>query len=130
MQDWIIQCNPKYYDIERAVRELETIDWRQMSQNIEEGSFVYIYVCDPKRCIKYKAEVLHVNKKDNFIDDSKYVISKEGLKENSSLSVMEIKIIKEFDDNKFPLSKLKENGLKTVQGWSRLCPELYNLLNE
>ena len=42
--DWIIPCNPKYYDVFGAFDKMETIDWRQTAKNIEPGDAVYIYV--------------------------------------------------------------------------------------
>lgn len=51
--EWIISCNPSYYDVNGAFNELECIEWKQ-STNIKVGDIVYIYVSSPFKEIKYK----------------------------------------------------------------------------
>ena len=41
--NWIIACNKTYYDIERALTELKTIDYKQTA-NIQAGSKIYLYI--------------------------------------------------------------------------------------
>lgn len=43
---WIFQSNPKYYDIMKAINELDTISWRitQYQKKIKKGNKVYIWI--------------------------------------------------------------------------------------
>jgi EVE domain len=44
-QVWMFQANPRYYDIDRALRELPEIEWtvRQYRRRVKEGDRVYIW---------------------------------------------------------------------------------------
>ena len=43
---WIFQCNPKYYDLLRALREKETLRWsiNQYAKQIQTGDKVYLWM--------------------------------------------------------------------------------------
>lgn len=45
--DWIIPCNPKYYNVKCAMTDLKIVDWKQSNKNISAGDIVYIYVGSP-----------------------------------------------------------------------------------
>ena len=75
MQDWIIPCNPKFYDVEGAFSKLKLIDWKQSSKNIQVGDSVYIYIAKPIMAIRYKCKVNKVNLDCIEIDDSSFVVN-------------------------------------------------------
>lgn len=58
---WAIPCNPAYYDIDRALKELSGIWYRQTLRDVSAGDFVYIYVSRPYQSYKYKCVVLDSN---------------------------------------------------------------------
>ena len=70
MADWIIPCNPQYFDIFGAFEKLETIDWRQTAKTIEPGDTVYIYVGIPVQAIAFKCKVLQTMITSEQVDDS------------------------------------------------------------
>ena len=37
MADWIIPCNPEYYDIVGSFEKLDSVDWRQSTTGIMPG---------------------------------------------------------------------------------------------
>ena len=60
MQNWIIPCNLKYYDVFGAFRDLKKLDWKQSNPKIEIGDIVYIYVGAPVKAIMFKCRVTKV----------------------------------------------------------------------
>lgn len=126
-KDWIISCNPSYYDIEKAFSELEELNWKQNSPNIEVGAFVYIYVSYPKMAVKYKAVVTKVGLSNKDIDDNKYVIKGDIL---VASQYMKLKLVKVFDDNLLSYNELKNNGFSSPQGWSKVSIKFSKFLEE
>ena len=52
-QYWIVPCNPAFYDIDQAVKELPIIPWsRAVSMKV--GDVVYLYVAVTERKIRYR----------------------------------------------------------------------------
>ena len=47
MEQWIIPCNIKYYDVEGAFEKLKCLDWKQSNKSIHVGDEVYIYIGKP-----------------------------------------------------------------------------------
>lgn len=44
MEQWIIPCNIKYYDVIGAFNELKCLDWKQSCKSINVGDEIYIYI--------------------------------------------------------------------------------------
>ena len=119
MERWIIPCNPKYYDVIGAFKKMKRIDWKQSAKAIEVGDEVYIYVGVPVKAIKYRCKVNKVNLKHIEIDDSEFVINGEPYELYGNH--MELELIEEFNDVRYSLEKLRENGLKgNIQGPRRV----------
>lgn len=103
-REWLIPANPKYYDIEKAFAEKETIMWKQ-SSNISVGDIVYIYVAAPYSAIRYKCAAEEVNIPYKYDDG------------NVSMShVMKIRLLHRFDDDRLSFDALKELGIRAVRG--------------
>jgi len=107
MADWLVPCNVKYYDVE--------------------GSFVYIYVGKPYSAIRYKCKVMKAGKPSSTIDDKKFVI--KGDPYINYGCYMELELVKKYDTEALDLSRLKELGLKSVQGPSKVTAELNEYLS-
>lgn len=115
MEKWIIPCNYDYYDVFVAFNELNTLDWRQTAKSINTGDEVYIYVGKPYQAIMFKCEVIETN--IHTPDEADYKFYKSNTLYEFNGCFMRLKLIEKFDDKKYPLSKLKENGLKgNIQG--------------
>lgn len=124
--NWIIACNKTYYDIERALTELKTIDYKQTA-NIQAGSKIYLYISNPDRAICYECEALVVNKPEPTIDDSAYVL--EGGYSPSN-RYMEIKLVRKLDPEKLGRAELTEHGLtSTLQSPCRTSVELQKYID-
>ena len=40
--DWIIPCNPKYYNVKCAMTDLKIVDWKQSNKNISAVSYTHL----------------------------------------------------------------------------------------
>ena len=115
MEQWIIPCNIKYYDVEGAFKKLRRIDWKQSNKSIEVGDEIFIYITKPIQAIKYKCKVNKVNLESVEIDDSEFVL--DGEPYESYGNHMELEFVEEFDTTKYSLQVLREKGLKgNIQG--------------
>lgn len=120
--EWVIPCNIAYYDVIGAFNELKNIEWKQ-SKNINVNDIVYIYVGNPYKEIKYKCIAKKVDLTEaGRIDDSKFIIDDDNY--NSTGRYMELELIEKYDEQQLPLSILRQNGVKSVQGPFRIGREL------
>ncbi len=102
--EWLIPANPKYFDIENALKENNTIMWKQ-STNIKIDDIVYLYVTEPYSSIMYKFKVIEVSIPYQYKD--------KNLKMNR---IMKIKLIKRYEKGKYSFSILKEFKVNAVRG--------------
>ncbi len=104
INEWIVPANPKYFDIEEALKENNTIIWKQ-STDIKVNDIVYLYVGEPYSAIMYKFKVIKVNIPYEYID--------ENLKIKKA---MKIKLMKRYQKGALSFKKLKEFGINAVRG--------------
>ncbi|MDE6678531.1 MAG: hypothetical protein K2K02_05775, partial [Ruminococcus sp.] len=97
MQEWIVPCNPKYYNVKGAFEKMKNLDWKQSNKNIHKDDIVYIYVGKPVQAIVYKCKVNKVNLSNIEIDDSEFVI--DGTNYETYKRHMELEIITIYDKN-------------------------------
>lgn len=109
---WLIPANPKYYDIDAEFVETDTIQWTQKAQ-IKKGDWVFIYMTSPIQAVRYACQVLESHLPNKGLRDH------PGIKE-----LMTVKRLKTFSDDDFPLSTLKEAGVKAVRGPRRMTKDL------
>lgn len=121
MSQWIISCNPKYYDVIGAFNTMDKINWKQ-STNIKAGDTVYIYVAKPHSEIKYETIAIRVDLPESTIDDTEFVI--DGTYYDNHGRYMELRLVRTFDTGFLPNTDLKQNGLNTVQGPTKVSEEL------
>lgn len=116
--EWIIPANPKFYDVISCFNDTDTIIWKQ-SSNIEIGDIVYMYVAEPYSAILYKCKAIEVNIPYEYKDDNL-----------SMKKVMKIKLIKKYNQEDYPFSKLKEYGVNAIRGPRLITDELKDELNK
>ena len=124
MTEWIIICNPKYYNVIDAFKKLSEIDWKR-SINAQVGDIIYIYVGQPFGCLKYKCQITGIDMSIP-IDDDEFVSESS---DSSFSKNMRLKLLKEYPDGKYSREILMDNGLKTVQGPSKVSRELSIFIN-
>lgn len=128
MTSWIVPCNLKYYDVVGAFNDLNTLDWKQSSKNIQTGDLIFIYVSSPVQAIKYLCKVNKANLHSRDIDDSKYRIVEE--KYVSAPMQMEIQLLHKFD-NELTMNFLTKMGVKgRIQRTRRMDPLLNTYIFE
>lgn len=131
MAEWIIPCNPQYFDIFRAFEKLETIDWRQTAKTIETGDTVYIYVGLPVQAIAFKCRVQQTMIPPEKVDDSD---AEFNLDDNDGLEPanihMRLKLVKKYSPDEITIEKMRKHGLKgNIQGQRRAPDELKELFS-
>lgn len=110
IDEWIIPANPKYYDIINCFKDRNIIEWKQ-SNNIKIGDIIYLYIAAPYSAILYKCEAIEINIPYEYKDN------------NLSMNrIMKIKLLEEYDKNKYTFSKLNGYGIKAIRG-PRSVPE-------
>ena len=119
--EWIVPCNPTFYDIETALKDNTAVVWRHNAQ-YEPGDIVYIYVSKGISAIRFKTVVVNTNTLIKSEDDPYWV-------DRTKMSKKPVKVLlkrmKEFNDVRLSYSALKEHGLKsTIQGPQKLNEEL------
>lgn len=116
--EWIVPVNPKFFDIMNAFDKTDTILWKQ-STSIQIGDIVYLYVAEPFSAIMFKCLVLKTNIPYTYEDDNL-----------SMKKVMQIQLLKSYEQTKYPFNKLKTLGIKAIRGPRSLPKSLRNLLKE
>ena len=105
---WLVPANPKYYDIEKAFEQSDTILWKQ-SNSVTPGDTVYLYIAAPLSCVKYKCEAVETDIPYEYSDD------------NVSMNkVMKIKLLRTYNDADFDKDKLKTHGVVALRGPRRV----------
>ncbi|TYB13286.1 MmcQ/YjbR family DNA-binding protein [Aggregatibacter actinomycetemcomitans] len=103
--EWIVPANPKYYDVEKDLREGGELHWKQ-SNNIAVDDIVYMYVTEPTGAIRYKCLVLEVN-----------IPYRKKRTDNLQVKrVMKIRCLKEYDKTLIPRAKMAQFGVTAVRG--------------
>ena len=110
MENWIIPCNPNFYDVIGAFTKLKKIDWKQSMKNINVGDIVYIYVGKPIMAILFKCKVRKINLSEIEIDDREFVI--DGTNYEHCENHMELELIKKYAENQITMNSLIECEMK------------------
>lgn len=109
---WVFPSDPKVWPLEKEFDSHERILWWQNKGN-RIHDIVYLYSTSPDSCLLYKAEVTKTD-----------VMKEEGR------MLMELKRIKKFKRQDYPLEILRKNDLCYIRGPRRIPEKLENLLKE
>ncbi len=101
--EWIVPANPKYFDIDKALKENNTIMWKQ-STDIKINDIVYIYVGKPYSSIMYKFKVIEVNIPYEYKD--------QNLKIQRA---MKIDLLTRYEKGKLSFNKLRDFGINAIR---------------
>ncbi len=101
---WLVPANPKYYDVQKAFAESDTILWKQSSSVIA-GDTVYLYLTAPYSCVMYKCEAVETDIPYEY-DDGNVRMSR----------VMKIRRLHTYEEGMFGFAELKEHGIISVRG--------------
>ncbi len=115
---WLVPANPKYFDIEKALKENNTIRWKQ-NADIKINDIVYLYVGKPYSSIMYKFKVIETNIPYKYKD--------ENIKMQK---VMKIDLITRYEKGKLSFSKLKDFGVNAVRSQRYMPLALSEYINK
>ena len=118
MENWIIPCNIKFFDIQEHFKNSNKVVWKNDS-SIKMGDCAYLYLGAPMSQIKYKCTVLDADVSEEVINSNTYAIRGDD-KYKKRQRYMLLELVEEFDDGKFPFSTLREKGLGQVQKQARV----------
>ena len=105
---WIISSNPDEFDVEKAFKEDNSVEWSRGQYTISKDDIVYIYISKPIQAIKFKTKVA------NVVEDT-----------------MVLKLVKRLNPEKFSLNHLHEHGLNgNVQGKITISNELLEYIKQ
>ena len=125
---WIVSCNPNYYDVEGAFRDLPVVTWRQKF-TAKSGDTVLIYVSGDIKAIRYQCRVEEADLSSVRVDDSAYY-KNDFDKNNVAARWMELKLIRIFVPQDTKMSVLAQYGVRgAIMGPRHAPPELVKYLD-
>ena len=116
VENWIVPCNIKYYDVVKHLNENDYIVWRRVSA-IRKGDIVYLYIALPYQEIKFRCLVVDDDVDEKTVENNSYAIktSSSGKKSHYILLKKEYA----YKEGTFRLAELKANGLGQTQTQAR-----------
>lgn len=128
MANWVIICNPKYYDVENALKDNDFIYWHMNNYKYKIGDKVYIYVGGYLSAIKFETKVVDIDcNKDEFNDD-KYYLSEKNY--NYDQKYMKLERKKTFNDDLLTTEFLKNIGFNAFRGPSKVTDIVENSIKK
>ena len=128
MKHWIIPSNGRIFDLEGALAANQgLLDWRL--KNVSVGDIVYIYKTRPDSCIKYMMEVVKNEVPESErLNQHRFWLDKEN-EAQGDVQRARLSLIDVFDPQLFPISKLREHGIKgNIQSKMECKPETLRFL--
>ncbi len=128
MADWIIPCNPVFFDVFGAFEKLGSVDWTQSAPGIEKDDTVFIYVAKPVQAVAFRCIATEVMIPDDQADHSDAEFEKGDSLETGSHYYMRLKLDKWIPPGMITFVKMQRAGLKgNIQGPRRVPNELREL---
>lgn len=116
-KEWLVPANPKYYDIEHAFDETDTIEWKQ-SASIKKGDTVFLYVGAPVSAVLFKCKVIETDIPCDYRNEELTVKKK-----------MKIKLQRLYSSDKFTFKRLNDEfAIFAVRGARGVPYSLSNAL--
>lgn len=112
MNEWILICNSKYFNLKKAFETEATVTW-PLEDKMLVGDVAYFYVTNPYRTILYKCEVTDTNLY-HMDDVAKTCVIHALFYENTQV-YMRLKLLKTYTEDLLTDQFIKENGLPNIQ---------------
>lgn len=125
--NWIFPCNTEYFNIHKAFENLNHLNWDIYNYKVEIGDYVYIYVADPEKAIRYKCVVTDLSD-TKTIDDSAYGGRETGYKANQAT----LQFLVTYTEPGIELSDMRKMGINarfSMQSIIHMPEELENYIN-
>lgn len=129
MENWILPCNVRFFDVEKHFEKNDTVVWKK-GASTKEGDIVYIYLSAPYSQILYRCivEIEELSKEE--VEKNRYAIRAGA---TPKTKYMLLRLDKKYDKGMMTLEKLREHGLGQTQKQartSRSVQEFINSVNE
>lgn len=128
MENWIVPCNVKFFDIVNHFQKNDMVAWVRTSA-IRKDDIVFLYLGAPYSQIKYKCKVEEEDIPEaDVLSKYSYAVRPSDKYDLKKKKYVLLKKIEEFDDGKFDLNSLRANGLGQVQKQARVDRRLLMFL--
>ncbi len=131
IENWIIPCNLKHFDLVEHFKTHETVVWKN-AFTIHQGDNAYIYLSAPYSEIRYRCKVISDVIDEKILQNNAYAIP-ETVSHNyfaKKLKFIEMLLEYEYPQGILTLDKLKIHGLGQVQIQARTNRQLQNYINQ
>lgn len=125
IENWIVPCSVKFYDVVSHMAQNDTIVWRKVSA-LREGDVVYLYLGAPYSEIKYKCHIINDNVDNELLEKNAYAIRNvESLRKQRYVL---LQLDYTYPEGTFSLDKLREYGLGQTQTQARIDRRLHSYI--
>lgn len=116
MENWIVPCSVKFFDVVKHFENTNTIVWRRVSA-LKKDDIVYLYLGAPFSEVKYKCHVIDDDVPEDIVEQNPYAIKKSDSLRKSRY--MQLELDYTYEDKALSLAKLREHGLGQTQTQAR-----------
>lgn len=125
MNNWIMPCNLKFFNIIEYLHKCDTLVWKA-TPGIKDGDIVYIYVGIPYSCVRYRCVVIKEKVEQDILSQHDY--ARVGDIEHNK-RYMQLKLIYTYEKG-VSLAKLQELGMFGVRKQTRLDRKVLAYIND
>ena len=116
VENWIVPCSVKFYDVVGHLNEKKSIVWRKVSA-LKEGDTVYLYIGAPYSEIKYRCRIVNDDVDEQTLSENSYAIKDTENKRKQKYLMLILEYT--YPDGVLSLEKLRANGLGQTQTQAR-----------
>lgn len=127
VENWIIPCSVKFFDVVGYFEHNNTIVWRKVSA-LKKDDVVYVYVGAPYSQIKYKCHVIDDDVDEETLRRNEYAIRKSD--SGSRQRYLKLQLDHVYKDGVLSLEKLRDHGLGQTQIQARTDRKLQKFLSD
>ena len=130
MENWVVPCNTKYFDVVSHFNSSSVVVWKN-SFTMRVGDTAYVYLSAPYAEIKFKCRIVNDVVDEDTLQKNAYAIMEK--KQNNYFSkkvkYVQMELISTYPKGTFPLFELKKYGLGQVQIQARTDKNLQKYLD-
>ena len=127
MENWIIPCSVKFYNVVEHLNQQDTIVWRKVSA-LKMGDIAYLYLGAPYSQIKYVCHVINDNVDEETLALNEYAIKKNG--SSRKFKYLMLKLDYTYPNGELSLNKVREDGLGQTQIQARTDRQLQRFIDQ
>ena len=125
MENWILPCNVRFFDVEKHFEEHDTVVWKR-GASTKEGDVVYLYLGAPYSQILYRCIVEKEELTKEEVEENKYAVRAGA---TPKTKYMLLKLEYKYKEGTMTLDKLREHGLGQTQKQARTSRSVQGFIN-